>query len=175
MVDYNSVCFFEEQPVPLPTSDCELIIVAWRLKTPENLGSIMRLAGNLGVRRVVAVESHIGNINFDRLKRLARTAFAYSGLETVKEAEVLDYLPADFSKVALETAPGSQNIYTVKLPSKMALFVGNEQAGLPNYLVDACDMCLHIPLPGQVKSMNVAQATTVAAFEWYRQQVIVKD
>lgn len=169
-MDFNAVHFFDQQQVPIPPTDSELIIVTWRLKTPENVGSIMRMAGNLGIKRVLAVESHIGNVNYDRLKRVARTAFAYTGLETVKEAEILNLIPEGYAKVALETAPQSQNIYRYNMPAKMALFVGNEQAGLPQYLVDACDACLHIPLMGHVKSMNVSQAATVAAFEWYRQQ-----
>lgn len=132
------------------------------------------MAGNLGIEKVLAVESHVGNVNFDKIKRVARTAFGYAELETVAEADILGRIPLGFSKVALETVPDSHNLFEVALPSRMALFVGNEQAGLPPYLVGQCDLSVHIPLPGGVKSMNAAQAATVAAFEWYRQQTVVK-
>lgn len=166
---FNAVRFFSALEVPTVGPGCELILVAWRFKTPENIGGVMRLAGNLGVKRVVAVESHIGNVNWDKLKRVARTAFDCTDLVRVPEAEVWQAIPNDYAKVALETAPSSQNIFKTVLPQKMALFLGNEQAGLPVYLVERCDLCLHIPLAGGVRSMNVAQAATVAAFEWYRQ------
>ncbi|MFT3740109.1 MAG: TrmH family RNA methyltransferase [Breznakibacter sp.] len=166
---YNAVRFFGAHHVPPVGEGCELILVAWRFKTPENIGGVMRLAGNLGVKKVVAVESHIGNVSWDKLKRVARTAFAHTEMERVPEADVLQVIPHGHVKVALETAQNSQNIFKAALPSKMVLFLGNEQAGLPVYLVEQCDLCVHIPLTGNVKSMNVAQAATVAAFEWYRQ------
>jgi tRNA G18 (ribose-2'-O)-methylase SpoU len=85
-----------------------------------------------------------------------------------KNSEVLNLIPKDYTLVALETSPASSNLFTTKLPLKMALIVGNESQGISDVLMTQSHLEVHIPATGPVKSLNVAQAAGILMFEWVR-------
>lgn len=162
--------FFSKNPGKTLSDSFQLILVCWNMKTPENLGSIIRTAANIGVKRILVVEDG-ESLNEVKLKRVARSALQYVDLEYIGVGNWSSKLDTDFVAVALETSPQSANIYQTQLPDKMALLLGNEQMGLPDEVIAQCAMSVHIPMPGAVKSMNVSHAATVASFEWMRQKL----
>jgi 23S rRNA (guanosine2251-2'-O)-methyltransferase len=48
------------------------------------------------------------------------------------------------------------------------LVVGAEGSGLSRLVAEHCDFLVAIPMAGDVGSLNVAQAATVLAYEWFR-------
>lgn len=48
---------------------------------------------------------------------------------------------------------------------RTAIVLGGEGAGLPEEVVGACDVSVHIPMAGRVESLNVATAGALLAFE----------
>jgi TrmH family RNA methyltransferase len=48
--------------------------------------------------------------------------------------------------------------------------LGSERAGLPQDVIDRCDIKATIPLPGRVDSLNVAMAGTIALYELWRRR-----
>lgn len=162
--------FFSNHPGKMLSDDFQLVLVCWNMKTPENLGSIIRTAANIGVKRILVVEDG-ESLNEVKLKRVARSALQFVEIEYVKTEDWRAILDGTFVTIALETSPQSVNIYQTALPDKMALFLGNEQVGLPDDVISQCAMSVHIPMPGSVKSMNVSHAASVAAFEWMRQKL----
>ena len=52
----------------------------------------------------------------------------------------------------------------------VALLVGNEGAGLPEDVVHGADARIHIPMAGQVESLNAAAAAAVVLYEAFRQR-----
>lgn len=162
--------FFSNHPSKALSGGCQLILVCWNMKTPENLGSIIRTAANIGVKRILVVEDG-ESLNDVKLKRVARNSLKYVDLEYIDINDWHWNFCSDFVSVSLETSPQSVNIYQTALPDKMALFLGNEQVGLPEDVIAQCAVSVHIPMPGSVKSMNVSHAASVAAFEWMRQKL----
>lgn len=146
-----------------------LTLVTWQLKTPENVGSIIRTAGNLGASRVVVVLPDGISYKGYKYERVAGAALQTIDVIITNVDEAWLQIDERSVCVALETAPQSVNLYETHLPDNMTLIVGNEQRGLPVEIIDRCQMAVHIPLPGEIKSMNVSHATSVAACEWYRQ------
>ncbi len=146
-----------------------LTLVTWQLKTPENVGSIIRTAGNLGALRVIVVLPDGNSYKGYKYERVAGAALQTIDVVIATVNEVWQLIDELSVCVALETAPQAVNLYETRLPDNMTLIVGNEQRGLPVEIINRCPMAVHIPLPGGVKSMNVSHATAVAAFEWYRQ------
>lgn len=49
-----------------------------------------------------------------------------------------------------------------------ALVFGTESKGLPEHLLDAADACLRIPIWGQVRSLNLANAASIVLYEALR-------
>ena len=171
MTSTGAISFFQSLDYPKIALDKRPIIITDNLKTPENIGHILRLAGNIGCRQVFAVND--GELpRKSKINSVAQVSGYVVDWQFCSTHELLKLIPQDYTLVALETMHGSQNIFESKLPQKMALMVGNEIVGISKPLLDAANMCVHIPVPGTVKSFNVAQATGVCLFEWVRRQLI---
>lgn len=142
------------------------IIVADLLKTPENIGSLIRMAANIGIKRIVSIETEPHRES--KIRKTACMAWDYVELIHATKDNYSDFIPDDYKLVALETSSISQNIYKAELPRKMALVVGNEVDGVRLDLLNDCPLHVHIPMTGPATSMNVSHATCVALFEWVR-------
>ncbi len=146
------------------------IIIADGLRTPENVGSLIRLAANVGCTTVVLVASD--DMKESKIRKTACMAWDYVRLERVASAdELTKIVPTDYEYVAVETTPDSVDIYTKPLPRKVALVVGSEVHGVSESVLSLCPQRVYIPMTGPDTSMNVSQAAAVALFEWVRLHV----
>jgi len=98
----------------------------------------------------------------------------------------LDYWPqvtvrvwSDWSAFTASLDPGSRLVLTSK-KARCSVFVfafhpedvlvfGSETAGLPDWLLDSGPCTVRIPIWGQVRSLNLANAAAVCLYEAYRQ------
>ncbi|GAO31803.1 TrmH family RNA methyltransferase [Geofilum rubicundum] len=167
----NANRFFEQAAYPDTPKDGTPIIIADQLRNGENLGQIIRLAGNTGCQKVLIVTNNEAPRK-SKMLRVADVAGKVMGWQYCQKSEVLNLIPDDYTLVALETSPASNNLFVTKLPKKMALIVGNESNGISEFLMNGSQMEIHIPVTGPVKSLNVAQATGLLLFEWVRQHVL---
>lgn len=144
------------------------IIVADGLRTPENVGALVRLAANVGCRTVCLVGT--GDMKESKIRKTACMAWDYVSLARVDDAEALrSAIPAGYEFVAVETTPDSKSLYSAPLPRKVALVVGSEVHGVSDGVLELCPRRVYIPMSGPDTSMNVSQAAAVALFEWVRQ------
>lgn len=147
------------------------IILCDSFKTPENIGSIIRLAANVGCTKVISIGG--GTYKSWRVKRTACMAIDYVELielETQDFVEhVSDYIPEGYVMTAVETSPIATNIYQTALPRKAVLVLGSEINGVCEDVLNLCPVQVYIPMTGPATSMNVATAASVAIFEWQRQ------
>ncbi|HKI87461.1 MAG TPA: hypothetical protein VKA38_00445, partial [Draconibacterium sp.] len=51
----NSVSFFKNEPVKPVSGNHQLILAAWEIANPENMGHIIRLAHNIGGQKVLFI------------------------------------------------------------------------------------------------------------------------
>lgn len=144
------------------------IIVAYELKTPENLGNIIRLAHNINCKRVLFVNID-KEIRLSKIKKTASSSYNSVKWEFCSSNELLEKIPEEYSWIAIETSSDSKNIYKIDLPSKIAFFVGSEISGLNNEILDKCEDIVHIPILGKNTSLNVTHALAISLFEWQRQ------
>lgn len=146
------------------------ILIAWHLQTPENAGHLLRLAANVGCRLVLFIKNdEEATFKTAKMKYVAGQAAKNFNWRYCLPEEVDQLVPADYTFLALETTPGSSNLFSVKLPVKMALMVGSERSGIPVGVNFRNQQNVHIPMHGTVKSMNVSHAASVCLFEWVRQ------
>lgn len=165
MIINDSRVLFNNGDTPRPATPP--IIVADLIRTPENIGNLIRLAANIGVQRVVSIE-HTPHKE-SKIRKTACMAWDYVELVHATDDNFAQFLPDDYLWTALETSDKSVGIYSAALPQKMALFVGNEVYGIRQELLDRCPLHVNIPMCGPATSMNVSHATAVALFEWLRQ------
>lgn len=155
----------------LPSNYNSPIIIGYDIRTPENIGNIIRLADNISCSKVLFITEN-KDIRESKIKKTAASSFKKVNWKFCSFSEFQNEIPDDYSLVAIETSSDSENIYKSQLPSKFALIVGNEVAGISNELLDKCEKIIHIPIFGQNTSLNVSHSLAIAIFEWQRKMII---
>jgi tRNA G18 (ribose-2'-O)-methylase SpoU len=164
----NSVQFFNVKNYHVENQGNRVVIAAWKLNNPENIGHIIRLAHNVNAKKLLFVVDNT-NVRLSKIKKIAGFSFDQMDWEFVSEEDFWNQIPEGHKIIGIETVSGSVNIYKTKLPEKLVLLAGSEKYGLPEEIIKRCDQTAHIPVPGDCKSLNVSHAIAVAVFEWYRQ------
>lgn len=144
-------------------------IVLLRPEIPHNTGAIGRLCVGLGVRLNL-----IRPLGF----RLDEKSVERAGLDYWKNLDLRihdtweDYLGAEKpERFFMLSTHGEKSLYECSFRKGDALVFGNESSGLPrDFYTRYRDRLYKIPMPGQfARSINLANAVSVAAYECYRQ------
>lgn len=151
----------------LPFDYCPPIIVGYNIKTPENVGSIIRLADNIACEKVLFITND-NTMRETKIKKTASSSFNSIDWKFCKLSDLENEIPPDYYKIAIETSSDSLSIYKTELPKKIVFIIGNEIAGIANELLDKCDKIIHIPVFGKNTSLNVSHALAISVFEWQK-------
>jgi len=160
--------FFKDRLFDAIQKKAKPIIVADRIKTPENMGMILRIAGNIGCGKVLFIDSG-QPVRTKKIKKTAQTSFNKIDWEICQLDELNDLLPKNYHRIAIETTANATNLFEMQFPVGCAFFVGNEAHGLSEELLSCCESSVYIPMTGSTVSMNVSHALAVVLFEWVRQ------
>ncbi|MEN0001614.1 MAG: RNA methyltransferase, partial [Pseudomonadota bacterium] len=135
-----------------------------RVRDPGNLGTIVRTADALGARGVIFIGDTTDPFATEAVRATMGSIFAVP-LYAMSE-EAFCALASRFSgKVVGTHLAGSVDF---RVPAyedgPTILLMGNEQAGLTENLVQACDHLVRIPQAGSADSLNLAIATAICLF-----------
>nr|WP_321450613.1 TrmH family RNA methyltransferase [uncultured Carboxylicivirga sp.] len=167
-METHSKYFFANEIIPPLDNAIRPIIIADSFSTPSNIGSVIRLAANVGALKVIVLNSD--NLRESKIKKTAGAALQHVEVIFTITDRLLEYVPKDYSLIAIETVETAKSIFEA-LPQKIAFVLGNEKFGVSDNVLSLCDASRFIPMAGRIKSMNVSHAATVSIFEWYRQQI----
>ena len=157
--------FFEKS-----VSAFELVVVADNLKTPENMGAVIRLAGNFGALKVIFINTE--PINKRKLNKYSSSSSNLVDIVFVEKAsELTNHIDDSYVLVGLDTEKNAKNIFNYTFPKKTALFVGNEKHGISEDTLKFISESVFIPMQGIVKSMNVTHALAVGLYEFVKQKM----
>lgn len=155
----------------------ELIIACTPLRSNVNLSRIVRAAGCMGVRRLIAcgaakvVQKIARNSVDDGDSDLADGEGPGVEIETHRTLPpVLRELRAEgYQLVGLEQTTNSVSIFDFAFERKTALVVGNERSGIDEESLRLLHRVVEIPMFGLPYALNVGTATSMALFEYCRQ------
>ena len=152
-------------------SDFSIVLV--RPEIPHNTVAIGRLCVGLGVK--LHLIRPLGFHLDDRsVMRAGLDYWPY--LDLAIHDTWTDYLAAEEPKrLFFLSTHGTRSLYDCAFASGDALVFGNESSGLPAELYDRYrDRLFRIPMPGEhARSINLANAVSIAAYECYRR--LAKD
>ncbi|WIK64470.1 TrmH family RNA methyltransferase [Gleimia hominis] len=127
-----------------------------------NIGSIVRTANGMGVRRVHIVGKRRWN------RRGAMVTDRY--LEVVHHPSVEEFLEdvtgRGLEVVGVDNTEGSVSLEGTSLRKETVLVMGEESSGLSAEMVAACNRVLHITQFGSTRSINVGHAAAIAMWAW---------
>jgi tRNA G18 (ribose-2'-O)-methylase SpoU len=157
---------------PLPSvadvlAPARRVVVCEELVDHTNVGAVFRSAAALGVDGVL-VTPRCADPLYRRSVRVSMGAVLqvpWARLETWP-AGVAQLREAGFTTAAL--APGEESVTLDALADRdvprLALVLGTEGDGLRPSTLAATDLTVHIPMAGDVDSLNVAAAAAVAVY-----------
>ena len=148
-----------------------LIVICDELSDPHNLGAIMRsaeCAGAHGViipkRRSVGLTATVAKASAGAIEymKVARVTNINNAINDLKEKGVWVFGTA---------AEGSVPMYKADLTGPAAIVIGNEGDGMSPLVRKNCDMLVHIPMMGNISSLNASAAASILLYEAVRQRL----
>ena len=151
--------------------EAPLIVICDELSDPHNLGAIMRsaeCAGAHGViipkRRSVGLTATVAKASAGAMEymKVARVTNINNAIAELKQKGVWVFGTA---------AEGSVPMYKVDLSGPAAIVIGNEGDGMSQLGRKNCDVMVHIPMKGQISSLNASAAASILLYEAVRQRL----
>ncbi|MFC4721909.1 TrmH family RNA methyltransferase [Geojedonia litorea] len=148
-----------------------ITLICDNVTNAPNIGSLFRIADAFGIEKVVFCGEHIPLGR--KMTKTSRATENYVNYEVVPSAlEIAQTLKSkNYQLIALEITSESQSLHNYQLTSKqpLAIIIGDEIHGVSDELLQLCDTVVHIEMFGNNSSMNVAQATSIALYEFTKQ------
>lgn len=143
----------------------EIIVVAENIRTPENLGMILRVSEAFAVNRIFFVGTK--GVSFTtRAKRAARNTHTLNNFEFLENGESLlaEFKKDEAEVIALEITEASEPINKVAIDSnrRLILLIGSERQGISEPLLKMVNRSVHIQMYGLNSSINVTNALSIA-------------
>jgi tRNA/rRNA methyltransferase len=149
-------------------------IVLCRPSHPGNIGAAARAMKTMGISdlRLVAPERFpakeadwMATNAVDVLKNSKIHENLSQAIEDCVAAYALSARPREWSPQVLDARAAAGK--ALETDGNIAFVFGNEQAGLTNEEMFACQYLVHIPASPQFSSLNLAQAVQVLAYELF--------
>lgn len=151
---------------PARTTSAVLVLCP-SLRDPANLGTIIRTAAAFGAVGVVV--GHAGTDPFSRrvLRTSMGTVLRLPIVQTDDWPAVLDTLHKhEFETIATVLDDAAEPLDRARRPQRVAILLGNEDAGLPDELVRVCQRKVTLPMAEGVDSLNVAIAAGIVLYHF---------
>ncbi|MEM7079574.1 MAG: tRNA (cytidine(34)-2'-O)-methyltransferase [Pseudomonadota bacterium] len=144
-------------------------VVLFEPEIPPNTGNIIRLCANTGAQLHLIEPLGFAWDN----KRLRRAGLDYHTLTHVSRHTDLDACLTRLqpANIYAFTTKASRHYHDAKFARDDVLLFGPETRGLPDEVLNSLepDARLRIPMRGESRSLNLANAVAIALFEGWRQ------
>jgi TrmH family RNA methyltransferase len=147
-----------------------LLAVLAGLQDPGNLGAVLRTAEASGASGAYLAAGTADPFSWKALRGAMGSAFRLPHLRGLEPEAVLERLRSRGIASIATVAEGGMPFDRVDFGRPVALWLGNEGAGLPAAVVQAAEERVTIPMAARVESLNVAVAAGVLLFEAARQR-----
>lgn len=169
------VCIQNRPLEDIPVSEDMLVVVAYRLRDPGNLGSIIRTADAAGAAGVVVVEPSVDPYDPQAVRSTMGSLFSLPVCILADEEALIPWFARLRSSrnppLVVASSAHGERIYTdMGYCRPVVLLMGSERRGLPAPVREAADVTVRLPMSGRATSLNVSAATAALVFEVIRQR-----
>jgi TrmH family RNA methyltransferase len=139
-------------------------VVAAGLQDPGNLGTILRSAEAFGAAGVFLIEGTVSPYNWKVVRGSAGSIFRLPILQ-IPSAQLIPLMRAQGIRLLATSSHGGKPLPEVSWTAPLAIFIGNEGAGLSRELLGQMDETIAIPQSKQVESLNAGVAASIVLYE----------
>ena len=142
-------------------------VVLYQPEIAGNVGACIRLSANTNIP--LNIVKPLG-FNFQENK-IRRAGLDYHDLASVSMYEDWNEFKRDINldNVAYLSSNGGKNIWDIELKKYTHLVFGPESVGLPKDILKENGNTLTIPMNSDSRSINLANAVSIVAYEYLRQ------
>ncbi len=140
----------------------------------ENLAAIVRTLEVFGIKEIFIYDFY-GVISSEHKKAYKRklnkiSAGSFQYLKFHKVSSPLTFIK-NYSQRTIASVLKNENCYLphFKFQKNDILIMGNETEGVPNEITNEADVLLKIPQTGKTESLNLATATGIFVYEYFKQ------
>jgi TrmH family RNA methyltransferase len=139
-------------------------VVAASLQDPGNLGTILRSAEAFGAAGIFLTEGTVSPYNWKVLRGSAGSIFRLPFVR-LSSAELIPLLRTHGVRLLATSSHQGTPLPQISWTLPLAIFIGNEGAGLPRELMREMDETVAIPQARQVESLNAGVAASIVLYE----------
>ena len=138
------------------------------IRSPFNVGSILRTSEAMGVEEVIlcGITPGLQNKKINRTSKNADIPLRYA---EKTEDELIALKSEGIKIIALEKTRNSIPLQKADWTVPCILVLGNEEFGIDDKILNLCDHIVHIPMHGVKNSINVSTAAGIALFHFASQ------
>lgn len=150
--------------------DVPLLLVLDGVQDPHNLGACLRTANAAGVNAIIIPRDKSVSVNAT-VRKIASGAAEHTPVIAVTNlARTLEQLKQHGVWCFGLAEDAGLCIYDTDLNVPLALVLGSEGKGLRLNTSNHCDQLVHVPMKGEVESLNVSVTAAVCLYETLRQR-----
>jgi TrmH family RNA methyltransferase len=153
-----------------------LVVVAYQLRDPGNLGSIIRTSDAAGAAGVIVIEPSVDLYAPQTVRATMGSFFALPLVCLADEGMLFSWFAEMRAAgvpllVVASSAHGRRFHFEVDYSRPVALLVGSERYGLPPAVQEKADATVRLPMAGRATSLNASAATAALIYEVVRQRM----
>jgi tRNA G18 (ribose-2'-O)-methylase SpoU len=141
-------------------------VVLEDIRSVYNIGAIFRTSDAIRAERIFlcGITAHPPRRDLEKTALGATEAVPWTYCRSAKE-QLLKLKNKGYKVCALELTTRSVDFKAAQYAFPLALVVGNEVDGVSAQVLELADMVVSIPMLGKAKSLNVATAYGIVAYE----------
>lgn len=142
-----------------------MLLILDLLHGPQNIGTLLRTAEICGAHGVIVQDRRAPDITPAVVQYAAGASEHLLIAQVTNLVQTIDKLKERSVWVAgLDMDPSGQRLGEIDLDLPIGLVVGHEGSGLRRLVRKKCDFLLHLPMRGQVESLNAAVAGSILLY-----------
>lgn len=142
-----------------------LVAVAVEINEPGNAGTLIRIADAMGAAAVILAGHSVDPYNGKCLRASTGSIFAIPVVAVPDAYVAVTALQGAGLQVLATTLDGETPLDEADLALPTAWLFGPEAHGLPTDIAAKADHRVHIPMPGNAESLNVAAAAAICLYQ----------
>lgn len=151
-------------------NEAPFIMILDEIEDPYNLGAVLRTADATGVHGVIIPKRRAVGLTEVVAKTSAGAIEHVPVVRVTNLAQTIDQLKAENVWVVGTDEVGSQDYRTLDGETSIAIVIGNEGKGMSRLVKEKCDWTIHVPMHGEIPSLNASVASSLLMYEVYRKR-----
>lgn len=155
--------------------EAPLVVALDQIQDPHNLGAIVRSALALGAHGVVIPKDRAAEVTPTVVKSAAGATAHLPIAKITNMRSCLEELKTAGLWVYGAAAGEGKPLRDLDMRNATVIVIGSEGKGMRRLVAETCDDFVHIPMAGDLGSLNASVATAVVLYEAARQRATAPD